>query len=74
LSATSKADHSLINSADDAYYINKDGKHPFAISVPGLEYIPANEGILINEHYPKFTDWVTSGGEKNKDWWKYPVE
>jgi hypothetical protein len=74
LSATSKADHSLINSADDAYYINKDGKHPFAISVPGLEYIPANEGILINEHYPYFTDWVTSGGEKNKDWWKYPVE
>jgi hypothetical protein len=74
LSATARADQSLINSKDDAYYIDKDGQHPFAISVPGLQYIPANEMVSINQHYPMFTDWVTSGGTKNQDWWKYPAE
>jgi hypothetical protein len=74
LSATSRVDSSLTGSADDAYYVDKDGKHPFAISVPGLEYIPANEGVMIDKHYPEFTDWVTSNGTNNKNWWKHPVE
>jgi hypothetical protein len=74
MSATSRADQSLISSQDDAYYIDKDGQHPFAISVPGIAYIPANEGVEIDNHYPMFTEWVNSNGTKNQDWWKYPVK
>jgi hypothetical protein len=74
LPATKRADPSLISSGDDAYYIHKDGQHPFAICVPGLDYNPAPEQVSINTHYPLFTEWVTSGGTQNQDWWQYPAK
>jgi LruC domain-containing protein len=42
--------------------------------VPGLDYNPAPEQVSINTHYPLFTEWVTSGGTQNQDWWQYPAK
>lgn len=69
----------------DSYYIsNKENNYPFAIELIGVEYkkdenevtIPdfttSPEGVAIDESYPSFVDWVTSGGKTNSDWYLHP--
>lgn len=73
---TEFANTDKIGAADDAYYINKDGKYPFAIMIPGIKngawsFIPAEETVSIDLEYPDFTKWVESGGTTNGDWYKY---
>ena len=46
---------------------------PFATFL--LQKIPLlynEEGIRIDESYPKFATWVKSNGAQAKDWYKYP--
>lgn len=67
--ATTMADPDQIGSGDDAYYVNKDGKHPFAICIPD-KFIPTTEFVAIEKEYPDFTKWVDSFGATNTDWYK----
>jgi len=32
------------------------------------------ESTSINKAYPYFSDWVSSGGIENRDWFLYPDE
>lgn len=82
--ATAKAHTGKIGAGDDAYYINKDGKHPFAISLPmtkegwdaewGKHFThPDGEGVLIDKAYPDFETWVGSNGKEAQDWYMHPA-
>lgn len=73
---TSKADPAQIGAKDDAYYINKDGKYPFAIMIPERSaseaetaFKPATEKTSIDKEYPDFNEWVKSEGKTNEDWY-----
>ncbi len=66
---TSKIDASLSLTGKDAWYVDADGKFPFAISLPVHHYVPANEGVRIDGFYKRFASWITSGGEKEADWY-----
>ena len=55
------------------YYVTSDS-HPFAIDLPITDYrIPA-EKVKIDDYYPGFAGWVTSHGEKNKEWYLRPAK
>lgn len=73
---TSKADPTQVGAQDDAYYINKNGKYPFAIMLPErsaseaeINFKPATEKISIDKEYPDFTKWVESEGKDFNDWY-----
>lgn len=71
--ATSWADQSEANTADDAYFIDKGGKFPFAIDLPISTFKVAVERIVsISDAYPKFANWVNSNGSIECDWYLYP--
>lgn len=74
--ATSKADPKQNGDKDDAYYIHKDGKYPFAIMIPErtdsegeFHFTPAKEKFSIDNNYPDFTKWAESKGTTNTDWY-----
>lgn len=76
--ATGKANSEQIGAEDDAYYINKDGKYPFAIMLPAttgtegpIRFTPAKETVRIDLEYPDFAKWVESNGATNNDWYLY---
>lgn len=76
--ATGKANAKQIGAEDDAYYINKDGKYPFAIMLPAttgtegpIRFTPAKETVRIDLEYPDFAKWVESNGATNNDWYLY---
>lgn len=43
------------------------------ILVGDMKKIDGNEGKPIDEFFPEFLGWSQSGGNKNKDWYKHPV-
>lgn len=67
--ATNLANSDQIGKEADAYYVNKDGKHPFAISIPGI-FTPVTETVTIDKEYPDFEKWVESDGKEYTDWYK----
>ena len=76
--ATGRANAEQIGAKDDAYYINKDGKYPFAIMLPAttgtegpIRFTPAKETVRIDLEYPDFAKWVESNGATNNDWYLY---
>lgn len=66
--ATSLADPGQIGSKEDAYYVNKNGKHPFALLIPA-NFTPVTEGVKIEKEYPDFEKWVESRGTAYTDWY-----
>lgn len=71
-SATLYADKTLNGSADEAYYINKNGKFPFAIDLPiwGFTLVTEEKSIGSADEYPKFNSWVESGcGKTDANWY-----
>lgn len=68
MAATTLANKSLIGSDQDAYYIDKGGNYPFAISIPA-RFTPVTESVSISEEYPKFDSWVKSNGTTDADWY-----
>ena len=79
---TDKADMELFNTQDDVsntlagiYYIAHCKEEvqwmPFGINLPNIIdfNIPA-EGAKIYDTYPGFIEWVKSGGNTHKDWYK----
>lgn len=81
---TDKADPSLFGTGHDGskpsqnlYYVlaKNDTQYPFALNMPFLENIPIpDEGVKIDDSYPKFRSWVESDGKTNKDWYLYPAK
>jgi LruC domain-containing protein len=69
--ATAFADSSLNYTADDAYYIKKDGKYPFAIDLPVVNFKVVTESLRIDSasEYPDFRAWADSNGATNGDWY-----
>ena len=66
------------------YYITFDEKGvqmPFAIRIPAdpdpekdIPFVIPRESKHIDQFYPKFLNWVTSGGEQDGDWYLYPID
>lgn len=67
---TSKVNAALIGTGDDAFYVDKDGMHPFAIDIPILGFSQEAEKTPIGNVYPKFDKWVQSKGAECADWYK----
>lgn len=62
--ATSWANMEQQGTADDAYYVNKNGKYPFAISLEGVTgWVPVTEEVTIGSvgEYPQYNNWVEAG-------------
>lgn len=70
---TKKLDASLLGMAQEAYFVDKDGKHPFAITIPlsakNGEYIIPEEMRQIDTEYEDFGKWVNSSGYYYKNWY-----
>ncbi len=67
--STSKANQDQIGSEDDAYFVNKDGAHPFSIKLPVKDFQPVTEQCAIEVEYPDFTKWVESKMTQYLDWY-----
>lgn len=75
--ATSWANLKKQNQEDDAYYINKNGKYPFAIQLEGtVNFKPVSETATIGstDEYPYFNAWVESNGQTNTDWFLHKTK
>lgn len=70
-SPTDLIDRSKLYSENDAYFIDKDGKYPFAIDIPITGFAPADEKqrIDLEGQYPSFKTWVDSKGTLATDWY-----
>lgn len=73
---TDKVDLTLFGTGKDAsrpeealYYVSVD-LMPFALNMPVSDFPIPEEGIRINESYPRFATWVKSNGTEAKDWYK----
>lgn len=80
---TSKVDESDFGKGDDAskpnqgiYYV-RSGSYPFAIFLSGANENDlskmldrTNESVHIDQLYSGYTEWATSNGTKNQDWYK----
>lgn len=82
---TAKIDASLLGYGHDLsipskgiYYVS-DAQYPFSIHIntTGLAddftFALPKEGTAISQLYPAFNSWVTSKGEKDKDWYEHPA-
>lgn len=67
--STSRANSALRLTGQDAYYIDKEGLYPFAISLPISNFTPSRERVNIGQTYSKYESWVLSKGEKDADWY-----
>ncbi len=71
-SATSWINPSFIGLNEDAYYVRKDGKYPFAINLQFIKnFVVVSEYKCIGSpgEYPEFNSWVDSFGKTNQDWY-----
>lgn len=70
-SPTDMIDRSKLYSENDAYFIDKDGKYPFAIDIPIIGFVAADEKqrIDLEGQYPSFKTWVDSNGTLATDWY-----
>lgn len=69
--ATSLANQRLSYTQNDAYYVDKDGKYPFAIDIPIVNFKIVTEMGHIDDakEYPDFATWVESKGTLNQNWY-----
>ena len=58
--ATSMVDPELIGSKKDMYYVDREGKYPFAIDIPKLGFTVVTETHRIDSEYPDFVKWAAS--------------
>lgn len=54
------------------YYVSKEN-FPFAINIPGDTFKYPEEKMRIDQAYPNYTKWVSSGGKTDADWYKRPA-
>lgn len=70
MKATSKANQNLVGTVDDAYYMDKEGKYPFAIDIAKTSFELSGEWRSIDKTYPRFATWAQSLGKTDADWYK----
>jgi LruC domain-containing protein len=84
---TSKMNTAYFGTQDDRsdpakkLYFVREGNYPFAFYLSGVGIEAFQDNILLrpNEQkaidvfFPKFIEWSTSKGAKNKDWYKHPA-
>ena len=66
------ADQELLGQGRDAYFMDIDGKYPFAIELVDVlnwEVVSERSRIGSEGEYPKFNNWVESRGSENTDWY-----
>lgn len=68
---TSMVDPALIGSGNDTYYVDREGRYPFAIDLPVLGFSVVTETHRIDSEYPDFSKWADTQGQKYKDWYKH---
>lgn len=64
----------LLGSENDAYYVDVEGKYPFAIElVDVINWAVVTESTRIGSEgeYPLFNKWVESFGANHTDWYLY---
>lgn len=61
--------HDLSDPEKGIYFVS-DNNLPFAINIVDELFVNKDEGKRIDEIYPGFSNWVSSFGEENKDWYK----
>ena len=80
---TAKMNTTYFGTEDDAsdpskgLYFVREGNYPFAFYMHGVNISVYEETILkreneskpIDELFPRFMDWSTSGGTTNQDWY-----
>lgn len=73
---TDKAEISFFGTENDltgesakVYYV-ADNYMPFAIHISNDKFDFPDESQKITDAYPKFSNWASSKGEKDKDWYK----
>ena len=69
---TSWIDQSLLGQGRDMYFMDIEGKYPFAIElfdVKNWEVVTEKSRIGSDGEYPGFNKWVESFGETNADWY-----
>lgn len=70
---TKKLDYRLLGMAQEAYFVDKDGEHPFALTIPvsvkNGEYTITSEMIEIDSEYDRYSNWVHTRGKEDKDWY-----
>lgn len=73
---TAKANTSYFGNHNDnsnsVYYSSKDNL-VWGLMIPDT-YRWSKEGTDIQDVYPEFKNWITSGGADNNRWWDSPVE
>ena len=72
--ATPWINTNLIGQGRDAYYLDVEGKYPFAIElveVVDWEVVTEKSKIGSENEYPQFIPWVESKGKTNQDWYLY---
>lgn len=69
--ATDLADDHLTYTENDAYFIDKNGKYPFALDIPVCGFKVAEESIRIDSdtEYPAFKIWADSKGAQEQEWY-----
>jgi LruC domain-containing protein len=70
--ATAKANAAQIGADDDAYYTNKDGKHPFSLMLPlggNRPFQAVTEQVAIELEYADYETWVQSKMTQKQDWY-----
>lgn len=75
-SPTNYANPALIGADADAYYVDRDGKHPFAIDIPAMNFglVTEKRAIGTEGEYPTFTNWVANGckpGAEYSNWYEH---
>jgi LruC domain-containing protein len=66
---TSYISSDVYSSSKNAFYIDADGKFPFALALPIDEFVPCSEAVRIDTEYPDFTKWVESNGTQYGTWY-----
>lgn len=63
------------STGSEYYYVARHGNntYPFALSLPVKSFVASPEGVSIDQTYPGFNDWVTSGGTRSEDWYHHQV-
>jgi LruC domain-containing protein len=72
MSASPWANVQLSNTSDDAYFIDKSGKYPFAIDLLNIkDFEVASEALPIGSptKYPEFNKWADSDGKQYTNWY-----
>jgi LruC domain-containing protein len=66
---TSYISSDVYGNSKNPFYIDADGKFPFALALPIDEFVPCSEAVRIDTEYPDYIKWVESKGTQYGTWY-----